>query len=96
MKKLVQIAAACAAVGFGFLAYVYLTLPDVSQLATTNPPTTAFIELRAREAAARRSAPRRVQQWVPYSRISGSLKRAVLVAEDDAFWQHEGIDVKQI
>jgi hypothetical protein len=37
-----------------------------------------------------------VQQWVPYSRISGSLKRAVSVAEDDAVWQHEGIDVKQI
>jgi len=96
VKKLVQIAAACAAVGFGFLAYVYLTLPDVSSLATVNPTTTAFIELRAREAAERRAAPRRAQQWVPYSRISGSLKRAVLVAEDDAFWQHEGIDVKQI
>ena len=96
MKKLVQVAAACAAVGFGFLAYVYLTLPDVSLLATVNPPTTAFIELRASEAAARRAAPRRVQQWVPYSAISSSLKRAVLVAEDDAFWQHDGIDVKQI
>ncbi len=96
MKKLLQIAGACAAAGFGFLAYVYLTLPDVSQLATVNPPTTAFIELRAREAKARPAAPRRVQQWVPYSRISGSLKRAVLVAEDDAFWQHDGIDVKQI
>jgi len=96
VKKLVEIAAASAAVGFGFLAYLYLTLPDVSQLATVNPTTTAFIELRAGEAEARRAAPRRVQQWVPYGRISGSLKRAVLVAEDDAFWQHDGIDVKQI
>jgi monofunctional biosynthetic peptidoglycan transglycosylase len=96
VKKLVQIAASCAAIGFGFLACVYLTLPDVSPLATVNPPTTAFIEIRAHEAEARRAAPRRVQQWVPYSRISGSLKRAVLVAEDDAFWQHDGIDIKQI
>ncbi len=96
MKKLVRVAAASAAAAFGFLAYLYVTLPDVSQLATVNPATTAFIELRAREAEARRAAPRRVQQWVPYGRIAGPLKRAVLVAEDDAFWQHEGIDVKQI
>jgi len=96
VKQFAAIAAACAAVGFGFLAYLYLTLPDVLPLATVNPPTTAFIELRAREAEARRAAPRRVQQWVPYARISSSLKRAVLVAEDDAFWQHDGIDVKQI
>jgi monofunctional glycosyltransferase len=96
VKKVVNLALASAAIGFGFLAYVYLTLPDVAPLATVNPPTTAFIELRAAEAAARRAAPRRVQQWVPYGRISGSLKRAVLVAEDDAFWQHDGIDVKQI
>jgi monofunctional biosynthetic peptidoglycan transglycosylase len=33
---------------------------------------------------------------VPYSRISPYLKRAVLVAEDSAFWQHDGIDVEQI
>ena len=36
--------------------YVYLTLPDVASLATVNPPTTAFIELRAREARAPRRA----------------------------------------
>ena len=32
----------------------------------------------------------------PVLRISQSLKRAVLVAEDDAFWQHEGIDLEQL
>jgi monofunctional glycosyltransferase len=88
--------AGIAAVGFGCLAYVYLTLPDVRPLATSNPPTTAFIELRAREARAKGEAPRRVQKWVRYSRISRSLTRAVLVAEDDAFWQHEGVDLEQL
>src|SRR5262249_59899205 len=34
-----------AAVGFGFMAYAYVTLPDVRPLRTTHPPTTAFIEL---------------------------------------------------
>jgi len=28
--------------------------------------------------------------------VSPDLKRAVLVAEDDAFWQHEGVDVEQL
>src|SRR5438309_8494574 len=39
-----------AAVGFACLAYSYLTLPDVRALRTSNPATTAFIELRAEEA----------------------------------------------
>ena len=33
---------------------------------------------------------------MPYSRISPNLRRAVLVAEDSAFWDHEGIDAEQI
>jgi len=85
-----------AAGGFCWLVYAYLTLPDVRPLRTTNPSTTAFIELRAAEARARGRPPRRVQQWVPYSRISPSLRRAVLVTEDDAFWQHDGVDLSQL
>ena len=41
-----------AAIAFALLAYAYLTLPDVRPLTTTNPTTTAFMELRAREARA--------------------------------------------
>ena len=54
------------------------------------------MELRAAEAARDGKSTRRVQRWVPYSRISQNLKRAVLVAEDAAFWDHEGIDLEQI
>ena len=78
------------------LAYVYLTLPDVRALASTNPRDTAFMRLRADEAALDGKTVRRVQRWVPYSRISPNLKRAVLVAEDDAFFEHEGIDFDQL
>lgn len=85
-----------AAFAFGVVAYVYLTLPDVRPLATTNPTTTAFMELRAREAREARRPVRRVHRWVPYSRISPHLKRAVLVAEDSAFWEHEGLDYAEI
>ncbi len=90
-----MIAAACAAV-FGYAMFLYLTLPDVRGLKTRNPETTAFIEIRAREAAARGQAPKRVQRWVSYGRISPNLTRAVLVAEDGAFWKHEGIDFEQL
>jgi monofunctional biosynthetic peptidoglycan transglycosylase len=71
-------------------------LPDVRSLATKNPTTTAFMEMREGEAEAEGLKPKHMYRWVPYSRISPSLKRAVLVAEDSAFWDHEGIDAEQI
>jgi monofunctional biosynthetic peptidoglycan transglycosylase len=54
------------------------------------------MDLRRAEAAASGRAPRHEQRWVPYSRISPHLKRAVIVAEDGAFWDHDGIDLEQI
>jgi len=84
------------ALAFGAVVYTYLTIPDVRPLAAANPKTTAFMELRARESERDGKAFRFDQRWVPYSRISPNLKRAVLAAEDGAFWQHEGIDVEQI
>jgi len=85
-----------AACGFAFLIYVALTLPDVRPLRTANPATTAFMRLRAQEARDAGRPVRAVQQWTRYSRISPQLTRAVLVAEDDAFWQHEGVDFEQL
>lgn len=91
MKLLLRLLTSVAAATFALLAYVYLTLPDVRVLARTNPTTTAWMEMRAREGTKRRE-----HRWVPYSRISQHLKRAVIVAEDGAFWEHEGIDLEQI
>jgi monofunctional biosynthetic peptidoglycan transglycosylase len=76
--------------------YLYLRLPDVRVLRTENPAITAFMELRAREADQAGKKPQKIQRWVPYNRISPSLKRAVLVAEDAAFFQHEGIDFDEM
>jgi monofunctional biosynthetic peptidoglycan transglycosylase len=81
---------------FAVLAYMYLTLPDVRVLGSVNPTSTAFMRLRAEEAAAEGRTLRHVHRWMPYSRISKNLVRAVLVAEDSAFWEHEGIDLEQI
>ena len=35
-------------------------------------------------------------QWVPYDKISNNLKRAVLVSEDDIFFQHKGVRVEDM
>src|SRR5205085_2441496 len=72
------------------------TLPDIRPLATQNPTRTAFMDLRGREARAKGKEPRYVQRWVTYKHISPQLTRAVLVAEDAAFWQHEGVDFEQL
>ncbi|HVB37195.1 MAG TPA: monofunctional biosynthetic peptidoglycan transglycosylase [Vicinamibacterales bacterium] len=96
MHRLGRVIIGAAAVGFACLIYLYLTLPDVRPLRTTNPPETAFMQLRAEQARARGETPQRRQRWVSYAHIASDLKRAVLVAEDDAFWQHEGVDVTQM
>ncbi len=96
MRRLARVAAATAAAGFALVVYVYLTLPDVRPLAHENPRTTAFMQVRAREAEAEGRTPHWRQQWVAYNRISPELRRAVIIAEDDAFWQHDGIDLDQI
>ena len=96
MRRLGRVLIAGVAILFGCAAYVYLTIPDVRPLRTKNPPSTAFMELRAREARLNGEKPRRVQRWVPYARISPQLVRAVLVTEDSKFWRHSGLDYEQI
>ncbi len=91
-----RVLAGVVAVAFTFLAYLYLTLPDVRPMVDTPPAETAFMRLRADEAHGRGIPARRDYRWVPYTRIAQTLKRAVLVAEDDLFWEHEGVDLEQI
>jgi len=96
MRRVGRVIAAIAVFGFGYLAFLYLTLPDVRELRTKNLESTAFMRLREREARAEGRELKRVHRWVPYSGISPHLKRAVLVAEDAGFWGHEGIDLVEI
>src|SRR4051812_28842010 len=60
------------------------------------PGRTAFMEHRL-EALLEKNPKARLQyQWVPYERISASLKRAVVAAEDAKFLDHEGFDWEAI
>ena len=96
MRKIPRALLAICAVGIGAAAFIYITLPDVRSLRASNPQTTAFIDLRAREAHARGEQAKRIQKWVDYARVSSNLKRAVLVTEDSRFWTHEGIDFDEL
>jgi monofunctional biosynthetic peptidoglycan transglycosylase len=57
-----------------------------------NPASTAFMEARLAEMRETRPDAKLQQQWVPYARISGNLKRALIAAEDSKFLDHEGFD----
>jgi monofunctional glycosyltransferase len=84
------------AAGFAYAAYMYLSLPDVRSLRAENPASTAFMRLREREARAKGASMTKDQRWVSYARISQNLKRAVIVTEDGAYWQHDGVDYDQL
>src|SRR6185436_1009016 len=73
--------------------YEWVAFPDVSKLAKDPPRTTAFMDLRRKQLRDAGKDDVLSYQWVPYGRISPSLRRAVLVAEDDQFYEHEGVDV---
>jgi monofunctional biosynthetic peptidoglycan transglycosylase len=67
-------------------------VPDVSRLKRENPKKTSFMEYREREWRREGKRYRIQQKWVPLSRISPYLIKAVLIGEDDKFWKHEGFD----
>jgi monofunctional biosynthetic peptidoglycan transglycosylase len=69
---------------------------DVASLARRTPARTAL--MRQREAEARRKGVRLAfdVRTLPYERISPLLRRAILIAEDDAFFSHGGLDWSEI
>jgi monofunctional biosynthetic peptidoglycan transglycosylase len=86
---------ALALVGLGVLlagAIFWITLPDVSPLATSWPKTTAFMERRKALLAASGKPVRLEWTPVPLSRISKEMQRAAVVAEDARFFEHDGVD----
>lgn len=80
----------------GYLAFEYLTLPDVATLRTEHPTTTAFMELRKEQLEDAGKDVKITYEWVPYSAISPYLRRAVLVSEDNGFYEHQGVEVEQL
>ena len=69
---------------------------DVGSLARHTPRRTALMREREREAAKDGLRLRLDQRWVPYDQVAPLLRHAVLVAEDDAFYSHDGLDWNEI
>jgi monofunctional biosynthetic peptidoglycan transglycosylase len=70
----------------------WLTLPDVTWLIKENPHETAMMKFRGDQAKQNGRKARLFWKRVPLSRISPYLIQAVLIAEDDKFFEHEGFD----
>jgi len=71
----------------------YFVYPDVSDLRDIHPIPTAFMEYRQEEWAAENKEKSITQKWVTFSEISPNVIKAVLIGEDDKFWNHDGFDV---
>ncbi len=57
-----------------------------------NPSSTSFMRQQSAILREKNPAFRLQYTWVPYDRISGHLKRAIIASEDSHFSAHEGID----
>ena len=66
--------------------------PDVARLKKQNPQKTSFMEYREEQWREQHKKISIRQEWVPISRISEYMTKAVIIAEDDKFWQHRGFD----
>ncbi|MEE9903864.1 monofunctional biosynthetic peptidoglycan transglycosylase [Chlorobium sp.] len=75
----------------------YFFYPDIGRLSVENPSMTAFMEYREAQWKQEGLDDKRVRQrWVPLDRVSSNLVKAVLIAEDNKFWQHRGFDYEAI
>jgi len=76
--------------------FCFFFMPDIQKLKRENPGKTSFMKYREREWKKKEGKYNIHQEWVPISKISPYLMKAVLIAEDDKFWKHEGFDYEAI
>ena len=69
---------------------------QVASLRLTRPPITGTRIQRAFEDVAGGRLPHQQHRWVPLSGISTDLVQAVLLAEDQRFWIHDGFDLDEV
>lgn len=88
-RRLLYAAGAVVALGLGFW---FVVIPYPRGLATGDPGMTALMEQRVREARAAGDSLVIRREWVDLDDISPNVRRAVVVAEDYRFREHEGVD----
>ena len=86
-------------IGLGLLAGLALQLFFVARIAVmavVDPESTAFQRSEAYLVARNTGSLKWRQQWVPYSELPDSLKRAVIASEDASFAEHDGVDMEAL
>jgi monofunctional glycosyltransferase len=73
-----------------------LVYPDISRLKKERFEKTAFMEYREGQWEKQGLHKELVHTWVPLGKVSPYLIKAVIIAEDDKFYRHEGFDFKAI
>jgi len=76
----------------GLAIYEFWFLAQILYWVDHNPETTRFMEARAQALRQRNPRAALDRRWTSYGRISIHLKRAIVVAEDAKFVDHEGFD----
>src|SRR2546429_8821856 len=75
----------------GLAVYEFWFLAQILYWVEHNPATTRTMDARL-EAMRPNKSKALEQKWTDYERISIHLKRAIIVAEDAKFVEHEGFD----
>jgi len=75
---------------------IYLGLPDVRDLMTNNPRTSALMLQRFREAKQSQTNLIIRQRWVSFNEIPTLFKDTIRVTEDAGFYQHQGVDFTEL
>ncbi|HET7746951.1 MAG TPA: monofunctional biosynthetic peptidoglycan transglycosylase, partial [Vicinamibacteria bacterium] len=96
MKRVLLAAVLLAVLLAGWIVLGIPSRGSVRALARENPGKTGVMRQREEEARAAGRPPRHTQSWIPLSRVSRHLVHAVLSAEDQKFFGHEGVDWEAI
>lgn len=80
----------------GFIAMQLYFAVQIGLWTTLDPTSTAFQRAERWRLCSWNLNCSIQSQWTPYSKISNNLKRAVLVSEDDIFFQHKGVRVEDM
>jgi monofunctional biosynthetic peptidoglycan transglycosylase len=70
----------------------YFVYPNVASLKKSCPQKTAFMKYREKIWKEKGIKRKIINIWVPLSSVSPYVMKAVIIAEDDKFWSHEGFD----
>jgi monofunctional biosynthetic peptidoglycan transglycosylase len=93
LKKLFWTAVLAAlAVPLWYLA----DLPDTRVLQKQNPKTSAIRIYREEQIRDKGGTPHSLMRWRGLDQISPNLTHAVVLSEDDTFFQHHGFDFEQL